>query len=57
MILRLILLMVLGGSICVGIETMWCAFKNGEWPFGIVVIFEVIGFILMTIFFIKEQVL
>jgi hypothetical protein len=57
MIFHLILLMVLGGSICIGIETMWCAFKNGEWPFGIVVIFEVIGFILMTIFFIKEQVL
>lgn len=57
MIFRLILLMILGGSICIGIETMWLAFKNGEWPFGIVVIFEVIGFILMTIFFIKEQVL
>lgn len=57
MILRLILLMVLGGSICIGIETLWCCFKNGEWPLGIVVIFEVIGFILMTIFFIKEQVL
>lgn len=57
MIFRLILLMVLGGSICIGIETMWRAFKNGEWPFGIVVIFEVIGFILMAIFFIKEQVL
>lgn len=57
MIFSLILLMILGASICIGIETMWCAFKNGEWPFGIVVIFEVIGFILMTIFFIKEQVL
>lgn len=57
MIFRLILLMVLGASICVGIETMWCAFKNGKWPLGIVIIFEVIGFILMTIFFIKEQVL
>lgn len=57
MIFSLILLMILGGSICIGIETMWCAFKNGEWPFGIVVIFEVIGFILMTIFFIKEHVL
>lgn len=57
MIFRLILLMVLGASICVGIETMWHAFKNGKWPLGIVVIFEVIGFILMTIFFIKEQVL
>lgn len=57
MIFRLILLMVLGGSICIGIETMWRAFKNGNWPFGIVIIFEVIGFILMTIFFIKEQVL
>lgn len=57
MIFSLILLMVLGVSICVGIETIWRAFKNGEWPFGIVIIFEVIGFILMTIFFIKEQVL
>jgi hypothetical protein len=57
MIFRLILLMVLGASICIGIETMWHAFKNGKWPLGIVVIFEVIGFILMTIFFIKEQVL
>ena len=57
MIFRLILLMVLGASICIGIETIWRAFKNGEWPFGIVIIFEVIGFILMTIFFIKEQVL
>lgn len=57
MIFRLILLMVLGASIYVGIETMWCAFKNGKWPLGIVIIFEVIGFILMTIFFIKEQVL
>lgn len=57
MILRLILLMVLGGSICIGIETLWRCFKNGEWPLGIVVIFEVIGFILMTIFFVKEQVL
>lgn len=57
MIFCLILLMVLGGSICIGIETIWRAFKNGKWPFGIVIIFEVIGFILMTIFFIKEQVL
>lgn len=57
MILRLILLMVLGASICIGIETIWYAFKNGEWLFGVVVIFEVIGFILMTIFFVKEQVL
>lgn len=57
MILRLILLMVLGGSICIGIETMWRAFKNGKWSLGIIVIFEVIGFILMTIFFVKEQVL
>lgn len=57
MILRLILLMVLGASICVGTETIWCAFKNGKWPVGVVVIFEVIGFILMTIFFVKEQVL
>lgn len=57
MIFSLILLMILGASIWVGIETIWRAFKNGEWPFGIVIIFEVIGFILMTIFFIKEQVL
>lgn len=57
MILRLILLMILGASICIGIETMWCAFKNGKWPLGVVLSFEVIGFILMTIFFIKEQVL
>lgn len=57
MIFRLILLMVLGASICVGIETIWRAFKNGKWPVGVVVIFEVIGFILMTIFFVKEQVL
>lgn len=57
MIFRLILLMVLGASICVGTETIWCAFKNGKWPVGVVVIFEVIGFILMTIFFVKEQVL
>lgn len=57
MIFRLILLMVLGGSICIGIETIWRAFKNGKWLFGVVVIFEVIGFILMTIFFVKEQVL
>lgn len=57
MIVRLILLMVLGASICVGIKTIWCAFKNGKWPVGVVVIFEVIEFILMTIFFVKEQVL
>lgn len=57
MIFSLILLMILGASIYVGIETIWRAFKNGEWPFGIVIIFEVIGFILITIFFIKEQVL
>lgn len=57
MIFRLILLMVLGASICVGTETIWRAFKNGKWPVGVIVIFEVIGFILMTIFFVKEQVL
>lgn len=57
MIFRLILLMVLGASICVGTETIWRAFKNGKWPVGVVVIFEVIEFILMTIFFVKEQVL
>ena len=55
--IHIILLTILGLCIGEGFGALWRYFKYGNWPLGVVLSFEVVGIILMLIFFVKEGIL